>query len=181
MTLDTTLSPTIRNYLLVFIITSFQSLDSGIVRKECAPLVSISIWHNISTDKKRERKLDQSVQLRKAWRAAAKRYEASDDDTKPRLRFERSWLFTLTLDFLGQLYNEKSKAGEIPIPYVPDVTKRLTRQQRMSDIASASLSSCRICRANCLPEDMSILLSRTSTYFLSSDFLQSSMMRTIAL
>lgn len=113
MTLDTTLSATIRTYLISFIITSFQSLDSGIVRKECAPLVSISIWHNISTEKKRERKLDQSVQLRKAWRASAKRYDAADEETKPRLRFERSWLFTLVLDFFNQLYNEKSKAGEI--------------------------------------------------------------------
>ena len=73
MTLDTTLSPTVRTHLLSFTISAFQSLDSGIVRKECAPLVSISIWHNLSSEKKRERKLDQSVQVRKAWRAAAKR------------------------------------------------------------------------------------------------------------
>jgi intron-binding protein aquarius len=86
-------------------------LDSGIVRKECAPLVSISIWHNLSSDKKREQKLGQSIQLRKAWRAAGKRYDAADDLTKPRLRFERSWLFTLILDFFNQLYNEKGKSG----------------------------------------------------------------------
>ena len=114
MTLDTTLSTTVRTYILSFIISAFQSLDSGIVRKECAPLVSISIWHNLSTEKKRERKLNQSVQLRKAWRAAAKRYEAAEDVTKPRLRFERSWLFTLVLDFFNQLYNEKSKPGKCP-------------------------------------------------------------------
>jgi intron-binding protein aquarius len=112
MTLDTTLSATIRTHLLSFVISAFQSLDSGIVRKECASLVSISIWHNISNEKKRERKLDQSPQLRKAWRAAAKRYEAADEASKPRLRFERSWLCTLIIDFLNQLYNEKSKAGE---------------------------------------------------------------------
>jgi intron-binding protein aquarius len=111
MTLDATLSATIRTHLLSFIISAFQSLDSGIVRKECAPLVSISIWHNISSESKREKKLDQSVQLRKAWRAAAKRYEAADDATKPRLRFERSWLLNLILDFFNQLYNEKSKQG----------------------------------------------------------------------
>jgi intron-binding protein aquarius len=111
MTLDTTLSPTIRTHLLAFVISAFQSLDSGIVRKECAPVVSISIWHNLSSDKKREEKLDQGVQLRKAWRAAAKRYEAADEDVKSRLRFERSWLFTLILDFLNQLYDPKSKTG----------------------------------------------------------------------
>jgi len=81
------------------------------VRKECAPLVSISIWNNISTEKKRDRKLEQSVQLKKAWRASSKRYEAADEETKPRLRFERQWLFTLILDFFNQLYSEKIKAG----------------------------------------------------------------------
>jgi intron-binding protein aquarius len=118
MTLDISLSATIRTHLLSFIISAFQSLDNGIVRKECAPLVSISIWHNISSDKKRERKLDQSVQLRKAWRAAAKRYDAADEPTKPRLRFERSWLFTLLLNFFDQLYNEKIKPGLFSLLYI---------------------------------------------------------------
>jgi intron-binding protein aquarius len=112
MTMDTTLSANIRTHLLSFIISAFQSLDSGIVRKECAPLVSISMWHNISSEKKRERKLEHSVQLRKAWRASTKRYDAADDITKARLWFERSWLFTLILDFFNQLYNEKSKPGK---------------------------------------------------------------------
>lgn len=111
MTLDYTLSATIRTHLLSFLISAFQSLDTGIVRKECATLVSISIWHNISSVKKRDQKLDQTVQLRKAWRAAAKRYDAADESTKARLRFERSWLFTLVLDFFNQLYNETTKQG----------------------------------------------------------------------
>jgi intron-binding protein aquarius len=111
MTLDTTLSVALRTHLLSFVISAFQSLDSGIVRKECAPLVSISIWHNLSSDKKREQKLDQASQLRKAWRASAKRYDAADEATKARLRFERSWLFTLILGFLNQLYNENIKPG----------------------------------------------------------------------
>lgn len=111
MTLDTTLPATIRVHLLSFVISAFQSLDSGIVRKECAPLVSISIWHNLSSEKVRESKLGQSVQLQKAWRAAAKRYDAADDAVKGRLRFERAWLYTLILDFLNQAYNPKSKPG----------------------------------------------------------------------
>jgi intron-binding protein aquarius len=117
MTLDTTLSAIIRTHLLSFVISAFQSLDSGIVRKECAPLVSISIWHNISSEKKREQKLDRTAQLKKAWRAAAKRYDAADDVTKARLRFERSWLFTLILDFFNQLYNEKIKSGKCTSVY----------------------------------------------------------------
>lgn len=113
MTLDNTLSPNIRTHLLSFVISAFQSLDSGIVRKECAPLVSISIWHNLSNENKRDRKLDQSAQLRKVWRAAGKRYEAADDAIKSRLHFERSWLYAMLVDFFSQLYDPKSKSDNL--------------------------------------------------------------------
>ncbi|ROT42795.1 intron-binding protein aquarius [Sodiomyces alkalinus F11] len=106
MTLDQTLSLNIRTQLLSFLISAFQSLDHAIVRKECAPLLSISIWHNLSTDALRETKLEHNAHVRKAWRASLKRYEAADEATKARLRFERSWLYTLVLDFLSLLYEE---------------------------------------------------------------------------
>lgn len=111
MILDLTLSPIIRTQLLAFITSAFQSLDNGLVRKECAPLVTISIWHNLSSEKKRERKLGHNVKLSKAWRAAAKRYDAADEAMKPRLRFERSWLYFLMVGFLNQLYDPASRPG----------------------------------------------------------------------
>ncbi|KAM0334028.1 hypothetical protein ACHAQA_001048 [Verticillium albo-atrum] len=113
MTLDHTLTPTIRSHLLSFLISAFQSLDCAIVRKECAPLVSISIWHNLSTEALRETKLEQYPHVRKAWRAAAKRYDAADEATQARLRFERSWLYTLVLDFLKRLYGEDTKPEQV--------------------------------------------------------------------
>ncbi|KAK5988865.1 RNA helicase aquarius [Cladobotryum mycophilum] len=113
MMLDRTLSTPLRTNLLCFLIYAFQSLDSGIVRKECAPLVSIGIWHNLSTEKRRETQLDQSPHLRKTWRAALKRFDAADDATKARLRFERSWLYTLLLDFLSLLYTEQNKSDQL--------------------------------------------------------------------
>ncbi|KAH8169576.1 AAA domain-containing protein [Sarocladium implicatum] len=109
MTLDRTLASTIRTQLLSFLIHAFQSLDCTIVRKECAPLVAIGIWHNLSSDKMRDAHLDQAPHLRKAWRGAQRRYDAADDATKARLRFERSWLYTLLLDFINTVYEEKSK------------------------------------------------------------------------
>lgn len=112
MTLDTTLSVAVRTHLLSFIICAFQSLEIAILRKECAPLVNIAIWQNLSTEKKRESKLDQTTQLRKMWRAAGKRYEAADDATKARIRFERSWLFALVQDFFNQLYADNIKPGK---------------------------------------------------------------------
>ena len=111
MTLDDSLSWTIRTNVLLFVIFAFQSLDCGIVRKECAPLVSISTWHNLSTERKREELLDSHTQLRKAWRASAKRYDAADDTMKARLRFERSWLYSSVLDFLSTLYTDNAKTG----------------------------------------------------------------------
>ncbi|CAD6502197.1 BgTH12-02436 [Blumeria graminis f. sp. triticale] len=113
LSLDTSLSSTVRIHVLSFIINSFQSLEREIVRKECAPLVSISIWHNLSCDRKREQKLDQNIQVRKAWRASIKRYDAADAATKSRLRIERSWLLTLVFDFLRQLYDAGCKPSNI--------------------------------------------------------------------
>lgn len=113
MSLDRSLSVAIRAHIMSFVIYSFQSLDCTIVRKECAPLVSISIWHNLSTEKKREEKLAGNNQLRKAWRAAAKRYDAADESTQARLRFDRSWLYTLALDFLSVLHTKNAKGMPI--------------------------------------------------------------------
>lgn len=110
MSLDFSLAATVRTHLLSFVLSAFQSLDNGLVRKECAPLVSISIWHSLVTESTRERKFEEASLLRKAWRASGKRYEAADEDQQARLRFERSWLYTLLLDFVGRLYGEN--AGE---------------------------------------------------------------------
>lgn len=113
MSIDQTLSIATRTQIMCFVIQGFQSLDCGIVRKECAPLVSISIWHNLVTEEKRDHLLDQDLHLHKPWRAALRRYEAADDATKARLRFERSWLYTLVLDFYSLLYGGNSTPGTL--------------------------------------------------------------------
>ncbi|PKS06800.1 hypothetical protein jhhlp_006875 [Lomentospora prolificans] len=113
MLLDQTLSSKVRTQLLCFLIYSFQNLDSLIVRKECVPLVTISIWHNLSTEELRDAKLAQYSPLKKAWRASLKRYDAADDAAKARLRFERSWLFTLVLDYLRLAYTEPSSEDDV--------------------------------------------------------------------
>jgi len=111
MTLDSSLQTPLRTYLLSFIISAFQSLDSGLVRKECAPLVSIAIWHNLASDAIRDHKLERHGQLKRAWRAAAKRYDAADEPTKAKLRFERSWLYSLVLDFFAMLYDSTEQGA----------------------------------------------------------------------
>lgn len=113
MTLDDSLSWTIRTHVLHFIIYAFQSLDCAIVRKECTPLVSITIWHNLSTEEKRDSLLDSNVRVKKSWRAAGKRYDAADEPTKARFRFERSWLYSAVLDFLALLYSKAAKQEHV--------------------------------------------------------------------
>jgi intron-binding protein aquarius len=103
LSLDGSLAGAIRSQLLSFLISAFQSLDNGLIRKECAPLVSISIWQHLYSEQAREDRFEQHGQLRKAWRAAARRYEAADDAAKSKLRFERAWLYTMMLDFVGRL------------------------------------------------------------------------------
>ena len=117
LSLDRSLSSVVRTYLLSFLITAFQSLDDGLVRKECAPLASISIWHNLSSEASRERKLDQYPQLKKAWRASTKRYEAAEEDGKARLRFERAWLYTLLLDFIARLQGSRRGMWAPTLPW----------------------------------------------------------------
>ena len=102
MSIDQSLPTSSRLSIVSFIISAFQSLENPLIRKECAPLVSISIWHNLSTDEARERVL-LGTMVRKAWRAAAKRYDAADEPSKAKLRFERSWLYTMLLDFMRRL------------------------------------------------------------------------------
>src|SRR5436190_6618636 len=104
MNLDTTLPTTSRIYLLSFIISAFQSLEIGLVRKECAPLVSISLWQNLFSEDYRYKLLEESGSTKKAWRAASKRYDAADELGKARIRFERSWLYSMLLDFLRRLH-----------------------------------------------------------------------------
>ncbi|KAL9092612.1 MAG: hypothetical protein Q9165_004416 [Trypethelium subeluteriae] len=129
MSVDTSLSLLIRTQLITFMIGAFQSLDNGIVRKECAPLVSIAIWNNLYSDAARERRLDQNSTLKKAWRAAAKRYDAADEPTKSKLRFERTWVFTLMLDFIDKISDEKKVASQDQLLYCERVLEFLTDLQ----------------------------------------------------
>ncbi|KAK3696453.1 hypothetical protein LTR37_017954 [Vermiconidia calcicola] len=105
LSIDRALPAKLRSHLITFIVGAFQSLDSGLVRKECAPLVSIGLWHNLHSGAVREQYLAKSTQLQKAWRAAGKKFENADAAGQARLRFERNWLFTLLLDFLDKLYD----------------------------------------------------------------------------
>lgn len=109
MSVDDSLPITIQTHLATFLISAFQSLDSGIVRKECAPLVSISIWHHLVNERSRELKFEEHGQLRKAWRAASKRYDAGDETVRARLQFDRSWLYSMILKLVKCLYSSQGQ------------------------------------------------------------------------
>ena len=110
LSVDQSVSTALRTRVLAFLVGAFQSLDSGLVRRECAPLVSIGIWHHLHSDVAREQYLSKSPQLSKAWRAAGKKHDNADATGHARLMFESSWLYTLLLDFLNKLYERDSSA-----------------------------------------------------------------------
>ena len=112
LSIDRSLPTNIRTHLLTVLVGAFQSLDNGLVRKECAPLVSIGTWHHLHSDAVRERHLSKSTQLQKAWRAAGKKYENADAAGQARLRFERSWLYTSLIEFLDKLYDAGAGADQ---------------------------------------------------------------------
>ncbi|KAK3374879.1 P-loop containing nucleoside triphosphate hydrolase protein [Podospora didyma] len=180
MTLDSTLSWPIRTHVLLFIIHAFQSLDCAIVRKECAPLVYISIWRNLATEEKRDALLDSNTQLRKAWRASAKRYDAADDATKARLRFERSWLYSSVLNFLALLYSNNPKQEQVLycerfVEFLTDLQSQLptrryvnTLLQDLHVLPALSLSPVFAGEDNSLLRDLCALLSHY-THFAVDD------------
>ncbi|KAL1311234.1 hypothetical protein AAFC00_001424 [Neodothiora populina] len=129
MTIDTSVATELRTHLIAFVIGAFQSLDSGIVRKECAPLVSIGIWHNLHSESARAERLDKAQQLQKSWRAASKRYDAAEPPVQARLRFERSWLYSLLLDFTNRLYDVQTSTRSDSVLYCERFLELLTDLQ----------------------------------------------------
>ena len=103
LNLDSSLTIHARLSLLTFVLGAFQSLENEHVRRECAPLVSVATWHNIHNEEARDRLLEANTTRRKAWRAAARRFDAADAETQSRLRFDRAWLFAMLVDFIARI------------------------------------------------------------------------------
>ncbi|KAJ6140519.1 hypothetical protein N7470_010315 [Penicillium chermesinum] len=112
MSIDHSLPTSSRLAILSFVIGAFQSLENPLIRKECAPLVSISIWHNLASEGARDRVIAKSQSLKKAWRASAKRYDAGDEAAKAKIRFERAWLYSMLLDFTQKLNGPQNQPAE---------------------------------------------------------------------
>ena len=125
LTLDQSLPFDQKLTLLSFVSSAVQSLDKDFIRKECAPLVSIAIWHNIHKVGARERLLDTRPGARKAWRAAQQRFEAADEPLRQRLIFDRGWLYSLLLDFFSILGSD-GNLGANEIVYVERFIELLT-------------------------------------------------------
>ncbi|PVI06177.1 P-loop containing nucleoside triphosphate hydrolase protein [Periconia macrospinosa] len=179
MSIDSSQPVKIRTQLVSFVIGAFQSLDSGLVRKECAPLVGISIWHNLHSETVREENFENHPMLKKAWRAAHKRFDAGDEVLQARLRFERSWLYTLLSDFINVLYNVNSRQEmqdnlvycERFVEFLTDLQSQLptrryvnTLLRDLNILPAISLSPMYTDESNGLFRDLVVLLSHF-TYF----------------
>lgn len=149
MTVDPAQPSNIRTHLISFVIGAFQSLDSGLVRKECAPLVGISVWQNLHSEAVREQQFEEHSMLRKAWRASSKRFDAGDEALQARLRFERSWLYTLLLDFIDRIYNSTTRE---------EIRQNLTYSERFMELLTDLQSQLPTRRyVNTLLKDLNLL------------------------
>lgn len=110
-----------RVQLFSFLSNCFGSLHVAGLRKQVAPLISISIWNYLS-DGQLNSALDQNVLLKKAWKSANKKYDNADDDRKKEIEFHRSWLFKVTLAFI----NSCLKGVEDDLPFVEAFIEFLT-------------------------------------------------------
>ncbi|KAK9239928.1 P-loop containing nucleoside triphosphate hydrolase protein [Lipomyces kononenkoae] len=115
----------IRTYLISFIDAAFQSLDSSLIRRMCAPLVSISVWNFLHSSSTRDDLLNSNSSLKKSWRLATKKFDAADDVRKVRLRIERGWLYSIVLDLVRLLYVEGTDTTAPVIIYAERVLELL--------------------------------------------------------
>ena len=113
LSLDSSTASSSRSIILAFLITAFRSLEQDVVRRQCAPLVSIGIWDNLPSDHSREALLDQLPSRRKAWRSAKKRFDSADQDSKLRIRLERAWLFNMLLDFFKKMNSTAASKSDM--------------------------------------------------------------------
>ncbi|EPS36509.1 hypothetical protein H072_9940 [Dactylellina haptotyla CBS 200.50] len=66
------------------------------------------IWQNLHSEEAKEIKLEGNPLFKKAWRGAVKKFSIADQKAQARLKFERSWLHMLVLDFISTLFNTRN-------------------------------------------------------------------------
>lgn len=64
-------------------------------------LVGLSIWHNFESKTRLELEFEIRPQLRRIWSHLEKKWNQSDDASRERLLFERSWLSLLIQDLMS--------------------------------------------------------------------------------
>ncbi|KAK9480812.1 P-loop containing nucleoside triphosphate hydrolase protein [Lipomyces japonicus] len=110
---STSITLKLRAHLITFIKLAFQSLDSLLVRREVAPLVSIVIWNSLNSSLTKETIFTKNPNLRKLWKSINKRYDAADEVIKTKLRLERGWFPSILVDFLQLSHNSNVEDDDL--------------------------------------------------------------------
>lgn len=87
-----------KSVILRFVALVMSNLDVALLRKHIAPLVSIQLWHHISSDK-RDAILQEYPRIRKAWKSAEKKFQGFDRDKRSAVEVTRAWLSEIVIDF----------------------------------------------------------------------------------
>ncbi|KAI9296230.1 P-loop containing nucleoside triphosphate hydrolase protein [Neoconidiobolus thromboides FSU 785] len=97
--------------LLRFFTFSFQSLDNSLVREQCLKLTTISIWHNLCSEARREEEIAKSAQLKRLWKHSEKKFNSKDEEEKKNLIKDRTFLSDLVKLFVKSLYSIDPSEG----------------------------------------------------------------------
>ncbi|KAI9480442.1 MAG: AAA domain-containing protein [Benjaminiella poitrasii] len=90
--------------LLIFLIQSFQSLDTAFVRTECLKLTTIGVWTHLAHDGRREQLFSDYPNLLKLWNTSNKKLNAAKGEAKEQLEFGRNWLSSLMKRYIDLIY-----------------------------------------------------------------------------
>ncbi|KAK9454432.1 P-loop containing nucleoside triphosphate hydrolase protein [Dipodascopsis uninucleata] len=115
----------IRSYIILFVDLAFQSLDSMLVRRQCAPLVSIGIISCLHSIGARNSFFAKYPSLKKPWKSSNKRFESAEESQKVRYRLERGWLFSIIVDTIQMLYIKEQSRYQALTIYVERVIELL--------------------------------------------------------
>ncbi|KAJ3096445.1 hypothetical protein HDU96_000766 [Phlyctochytrium bullatum] len=95
--------------LIVFLNNAFQSMEKPFLRKELLGLIGVSIWSCLS-ERRRELELSSSLELRKAWNRAERKFKSADAETKEKLAFDSTFLSELIKCYLTIVDNVSNPA-----------------------------------------------------------------------
>ena len=99
-------STDVRSLMLEFFSRCLGQLDNPRIRAQIIPLTRISCWVHLSGGS-RDTLFDRYPHLNKPWASHVKKYENADADTRAKMDFDRSFIYSLLVLMVSSVENEQ--------------------------------------------------------------------------